>query len=99
MLLRHAVSRTLGRRRETRMARREAKIARREPRLSDVATQTHPAMLPHSPSLVPGQAETEHRISEVEDALRHLAQRLRRRNSAPLGSFPNIVRTGARARS
>ena len=92
MLLRSVVIRTLGR-------RPGIKIARREPRLSRAVKRPHPAVLRHSPSLVPGPAETEHRISEVEDALRHFAQRLRRRRSASPGSIPNISRSGARARS
>jgi hypothetical protein len=91
MLLRRVVARAFGR-------RREIKASRREPRLSGVAKQTPPTLLRHSPSLVPGQAETEHRVSEIEDALRHLAQRLRRR-SAPLGNVPNVPRSGVRARS
>jgi hypothetical protein len=91
MLLRRVIARAFGR-------RREMKAGRREPRLSGVAKQTPPALLRHSPSLVPGQAETEHRVSEIEDALRHLAQRLRRR-STPLGNMPNVSRSGARARS
>ncbi len=91
MLLRRVVVRAFGR-------RSAIKIARQEPRLSGAAKQAHPTLLRHSPSLVPGQAETEHRVSEIEDALRHLAQRLRRR-SAPLGNIPNVSRTGARARS
>jgi hypothetical protein len=91
MLLRRVIVRAFGR-------RRGIKVSRREPRLSGVEKQAHPALLRHSPSLVPGQAETEHRVSEIEDALRHLAQRLRRR-STPLGNIPNVSRSGARARS
>jgi hypothetical protein len=97
MLLRRAVIMTLGRRRGVMGRPSGIKVGRQEPRLSVAATQ--PAVLRHSPSLVPGQAETEHRVSEIEEALRHFAQRLRGRRSAPLGTFPNITRTGARARS
>jgi hypothetical protein len=97
MLLRRAVIMTLGRRRGVMGRPSGIKVGRQEPRLSAAATQ--PAVLRHSPSLVPSQAETEHRVGEIEEALRHFAQRLRGRRSAPLGTFPNITRTGARARS
>jgi hypothetical protein len=99
MLLRRAVIMTLGRRSGVVGRPGGIKVFRREPQLSIAAQQAPPAVLRHSPSLVPGQAETEHRVSEIEEALRHFAQRLRRRRPAPLGSFPNITRTGARARS
>jgi hypothetical protein len=93
MLLRSAVIRTLG-------PRRRIKIARQETLLSGAAKPTRAPVLRHSPRLVPDQT-TDHRISEVEEALRSLAQRQRRRHSAPLGSIPNSssAGTGARGRS
>jgi len=90
MLLRRIVTVTLGRPHRIR-------IAQREPRLRGMAKLT--PMLRHSPRLVPDQAVTEHRISEVEEALRDLAQRQRRRRAMSLGSTPNMPSTGARTRS
>lgn len=92
MLLRSVVTRALGQ-------RRGIKIARQEPHLSGAAKRTHAPVLQRSPRLVPDQTVTDHRISEVEEALRNLAQRQRRRHSVPPGSIPNISSTGARARS
>lgn len=91
MLLRSVVIRTLGQ-------RRGIKIARQEPPLSGAAKQTQAPVLRHSPRLVPDQT-VDHRVSEVEDALRNLAQRQRRRQSVAPGNISNISSTGARARS
>lgn len=99
LLLRRLITMMLGRRRGIKITRQEPRLGDQEPRLGNAAKQIHPALLRHAPSLVPGQAETEHRISEVEDALRHLAQRLRHRRSAAPGNVPIVSRTGVRARS
>jgi hypothetical protein len=85
IFLRRAVTKSLG-------GRRATKAARREPHLIETiaAQRPMPTLLRHSPSLVPGHAEADHRIGEVEDALRKLAQRLRRRRSTPFKSIDGL---------
>jgi hypothetical protein len=85
IFLRRAVTKSLG-------GRRETKAARREPHLTETtaAERPMPTLLRHSPSLVPGHAVTDHRIGEVEEALRKLALRLRRRRSTPFKSIDGL---------
>jgi len=61
--------------------RRLRQAVRQEPIFIESATlkRPMPTLLAYSPSLVPDNAETEQRIDEVEETLRKLAQRLRRR--------------------
>jgi hypothetical protein len=77
---------------------RAVKVARREPVLTEAAAvqKPTPAHLRRSPSLVPGYTEADRRVSEVEEALRKLSQRLRARR-AP--SLKPVARGGAWVRS
>lgn len=67
--------------------RPKIRVDRREPVLiENVAVKRPmpaPALLTPSPNLVPGHADIDDRIDEIEDALRRLAQRLRRRRLTP----------------
>lgn len=80
------------------MGRREIKVARQEPRLIENASgkRSTPARIQLSPSLVPGQSETNVRITEVEEALRQFAHRLQQRRSRQRNVF---ARVGAWVRS
>jgi hypothetical protein len=74
------------------------KVARQEPRLIErVATkQSMPTRIRQSPSLVPGQPETNIRISELEETLREFARRQQQRRPRPRNVF---ARVGAWVRS
>jgi len=91
MLVRRIVERALGRR------RRNIKVARHEPRLVEpvAVPPPMPALLRHAPSVVPGRADAEQRVNEVEDALRRFAQNLRHGRPAANGTQG---RTGTWAR-
>jgi HAMP domain-containing protein len=93
MLLRRAVEHALSR-------RRVIKLARQEPRLMEPAAvpPPMPTLVWQAPSVVPAhaQTQTEQRASEVEAALRKLAQNLRQRRPAANGA---IGRTGAAVRT
>ena len=91
VLLRRLVEHTLGR-------RRVIKLARQEPRLVEPAAvppQT-PTLLRRAPSVVPTHGQTDQRASEVENALRQLAQNLRQPRPPANGS---TGRGGAALRS
>lgn len=91
LFLRRIITKTMG-------GRRAIKLARMEPRLVDSGNVMPPlpTRLRQSPSLVPGQHETNARINEIEESLRQFARRLRQRRSRPAGVF---ARMGAWVRS
>jgi hypothetical protein len=95
MLLRKVVEHVLGR-------RQVIKLARQEPRLMEpvAVPPPMPTLLRHAPSVVPGHALTEQRASEVENALRQLANNLRQRRPAANGTANGTIgRSGAAVRS
>ena len=86
ILLRRVVEHVLGR-------RRVIKLARQEPRLMEpvAVPPPMPTLLRHAPSVVPAPAQTAQRASEVEDALRQLAQSMRQRRPAANGAANGVV--------
>ena len=85
LLLRRIVAMALG-------GRHEIKVTRQEPRLigSAKAKASTPTLIRVSPSLVPGQNETNARIREVEDSLRNFARRLQQRRAKPRNVFARM---------
>jgi hypothetical protein len=78
MLMRRMITRAFARRHPVHIERREPVLIE-----STAVKRPTPALLTHSPTLVPDHDGADHRIDEVEDALRKLARRLRQRRATP----------------
>jgi hypothetical protein len=78
MFMRRAITRAFARRHPVHIERREPVLIE-----STAVKRPTPALLAHSPTLVPDHDGLDHRIDEVEDALRKLARRLRQRRATP----------------
>jgi hypothetical protein len=78
MFMRRMITRAFARRHPVHIERREPVLLE-----STAVKRPTPALLTHSPTLVPDHDGADHRIDEVEDALRKLARRLRQRRATP----------------